>query len=288
MIDPVFIFLVNGSQTAFHHFFSTLPNLTYLKIMYNNQVGGPFQVYDILDQCTKLVRLDLTLGEDTTMVTSSDNQHPMYHNLVHLRAICKERSKCDMFIPLLRHLPNLHILQLAYPPSETAMHAIHKHCPQLQQLVLSDHPARANMFIDTVQQKQGLRLLCIDDESFEEDYLAKLITQHHNTLESIDLHASTNTPMSSFNIYRDKGTFKLKQLRSFHYEQLLSLDYIPFIEWVVNHAPNLESVKLICGVREMHNLSILMHRALRRSELTCEPFHQPDHSQALLCRHRDF
>lgn len=278
---PSVQFLVKGSQTAFHRFLVTLPNLTYLKITYDNQADGPFQVYDILDQCVKLVRLDLTLGEDTTMVTSSDNQHPMYYNLVHLQAICKKKSNCDMFISLLQHLPNLHILQLAYPPSETAMHAIHQHCPQLQQLFLSDRHARANMFIDIVQQQQGLRLLRIDDKSFEGDYLAKLITQHHNTLESIDLHASSGTPISSFNEYRDQGSFQLKRLRSFHYEAPRSPNYIPFIEWVVNHAPNLESVKLICSLREMHNLRILTRRALRRMELACTAFHQPDHWQYL-------
>lgn len=242
-------------------------------------------MYDILDQCTKLTRLDLTLGANTTMDTSSDNQHPVYHNLVHLQVIRMERCSNDMFTPLLRHLPNLRILLLSYPPSETAIQTIHQHCPELQQLILSDRHARA--VTDIVQQKQrGLRVLRIRHESFGGDYLAKLITLYHSTLESIVLYSAVPV---SFNIDRDRDTFELKQLRSFQFQTYGSPDYVPFIDWVINHAPNLESAKLLLPrTQHIPYLRTLMHRPLRRIELTSEyVFYQPDlslqpnHSQYL-------
>ncbi|CDS09581.1 hypothetical protein LRAMOSA10941 [Lichtheimia ramosa] len=286
---------MNGSQTAYHHFFSTLPNLTYLKITYNSPAYEPFQVYDILDQCTKLTRLDLTLDDNTTMVTSNDNQHPMYHNLVHLQAIRGEtgtdtmypdhiysrgiyweKSECDMFIPLLRHLHNLHTLQLSHPPSEAALTTIHQHCPQLQQLILSQYHARAVTGIvqQQQQQQQGLRLLRIHHISFEGDYLTKLITQYHSTLESIVFHVHLDIPVP----FNENLVFELKQLRSFQYN---SRYYLPFIDWVINHAPNLESIQLPSDMQHTDNLRTLMHRPLGRIELECASRHQPDHWQYL-------
>ncbi|CDS11782.1 hypothetical protein LRAMOSA04045 [Lichtheimia ramosa] len=274
---------INGSQRAYRHFFATLPNLTYLKITYDRLLNEPFQVYNILDQCTRLTRLDLTLGTNTTMAISSDNQHLMYHNLVHLQAIRKNRRSNDMFIPLLRHLPNLRKLQLSYPPSETAMHEIHQHYPELQQLILGQSHARANTdIVQQQQQQQGLRLLRIRHTSFEGDYLPKLIKQYHSTLESIVFHANSANPVSSFNEDRDQDAFELKQLQSFEFESRRPCDSTPFIDWVINHAPNLESVKLLLfGTQHTHNLRTLMHQSLRRIELTCEPLHQPDHSRYL-------
>lgn len=269
-------FLVNGTQEALLQLLEITPNLTHLDIKYDDNEQTPLSLFDVLDRCPRLIRLDFVCYPGSIIDTTYNSElDRIYGNITHLRTRYENLDNRDIFVPLIQRLPNLRLLALIYP-SSTGMTTIDQRCPKLQQLLLS-YPYVPIAIVDDIKEEEyetpGLRFLSLAGGTYEEDYVTDTMIRHKATLESLELKGG-QIPIEDF---IDLQNVELKQLKSLSFGDESRHGLLEFIEWVVQHAPNLESVETVDPKAWPHMLNgILRYRPLKRIGLYCASYHQPE------------
>ncbi|KAJ8657607.1 hypothetical protein O0I10_006671 [Lichtheimia ornata] len=245
------------------------PNLTHLHMTFDDDTQASFAAFDVLDRCPQLIRLNLTLSPNTIIdMTSNSQRDRTYDNITHLQAVCQNEDRRDVFIPLIQHLPNLRLLYLLYPPSSTNMNTIHQHCPKIQQLFLSFTHVPYKIHGDIKQEEEdipGLRLLSLHEGYYYNDYFPETMIQHSATLESLELKDSLLLYIPHVETFLGRDDVEFKQLKSLRFPDSSDPSFITFMEWVIEHAPNLESIDAIdLGAHTNVFNSTLRRRPLKR------------------------
>lgn len=240
------------------------PNLTYLDIKYIDNIETPFAVFEVLDRCPKLIRLDLLLHPDATLDTAISQLDRTYDNIIHFQAVCKNWHKVDMFIPLIQCMPNVRLLSLTYFPSSSIMNTIKQHCAKLQQLFLH-YPFVQHESLDDIKEDEedendipGLRLLTINGGFHNGNKIAETMIRHSATLESLVLEKEDMLQISPVGSWNCFGPVEFTQLKSLSIPPYFEDRMVHFIQWVVVHAPNLESLETIASGTALHHLMDLL------------------------------
>ncbi|CDH60861.1 predicted protein [Lichtheimia corymbifera JMRC:FSU:9682] len=255
---------VDGSQQALQELLDISPNLTHLDLKYFANID--MAIFELLDRCPKLIRLNLLVGGKATMDTTTRRQHNRsYGTIIHLEAVCEDSNKTDIFLPLIQRLPNLRHLSLTFTPSFSALDIIQTSCPKLQELYTSYPTLTYDVHDDVrcVDEGQGLKVLSFDGK-YDLLYVADIMMRHSATLESLvfkkDAFFITSTPR-----LWEQCDIQFSHLRTLSYEDRKKSTFIHFIDWVIEHAPNLRSVETIHGPMQRRHLdSTLRYRPLQR------------------------
>ncbi|CDH60783.1 predicted protein [Lichtheimia corymbifera JMRC:FSU:9682] len=272
---------VTCSQEALLQLLETTPNLTHLDMTFYDNPQIPFAPFDILDRCPQVIRLNLMLYPNVVIdMTHNSELSRIYGNITHLQAVCQNEERRDIFVPLIQHFPNLRLLSLTHPPSSTSMSTIHQHCPKLQQLFLSDEHEPHEIQDDIKEEEDdipGLRLLSIDARYYYGDYIPETMIRHHATLESLVLKKGIRLSIPHVETYLDRQDVEFKQLRSLTIPDVSQDSFMRFIDWVIQHAPNLQSIEGMDLTAHGHILSnTLRHRPFKRIGLHCTLQRQED------------
>lgn len=273
----------------FHQLLQIIPTLTHLNIDYG-RFGTPLAIWDVLDQCPKLIRLKIDLHLYATMDTANSQVDRPYGNVTHLQVICWDPMKNDIYIPLIKRLPNLCLLALTLSSSPAGLNIIQQHCPKLQGLYLSQRRVN-DVGLDEIsqqqqqQQQEGLRLLSLAGGTYDEDDIAALMVHNHDTLESIVLEGQffTITPTRALR----KDPVQFNNLRSLSYRYQPHYRSIDFYEWILQCAPNLESVETVNAATQRHVLDRTFSDdgPLKRIGLYCARDEQQPYERQFLKRH---
>lgn len=200
--------------------------------------------------------------------TASSQPHRTYDNIIHFQATCKSSHKVDTFIPLIPCMPNLVLLSLMCFPYWPIMDIIQQHCGNLQQLYLSFPPEpRATLDDITVENHiPGLRSLTINGGYHNGLQIAETMIRHSATLESLVLKKEDILQISPVGCWNRFGPVEFKQLKSLSIPAYFEDRTIYFIEWVIAHAPNLESLETIASDMTVRRLMDLLRdrRPLKR------------------------
>lgn len=174
----------------------------------------------------------------------------------------------DVLASVLQHFPNLLCLQyqdVSFLNSHV-LSAIQRHYPRLQYLILAservDHPDG----VPDIEQK-GLRGLHVYDgrkragqrrQLIAEDDMVDFLMKHAETLETITFES--RFPFSAPKKLLKKGTAEqvtFKRLRRRCYVHHSISEFRPFLLWIMQHAPYLESLHTVQDERQtrvMHDL----------------------------------
>lgn len=236
-----------------------------MDIFYVADIDTRLSIFELLDRCPKLIRLSLLLPGNAIMDTTTTRHGRTYDTITHLQAICEDHNKNGTFSPLIQRLPNLRLLSLKYLSSLPAWGIRQHQCQKLQQLYMSS-PTMTYDVHDEVQcedESPGLRVLSFDGR-YDMGYIANIMIRHSATLESLVFQEHTYFNTSTTRSWANRD-IQFNQLRSLSYENGTQRAFIDFMNWIIDHAPNLRSVETIHGAMQRHHLnSTLRERPLQR------------------------
>lgn len=197
-----------------------------------------YRLCDIFDACAELTCLSIMCHDTDLFFVSAQ-----YPKMIKLDLRTTEyRFNKDRMLSLLKAFPHLRSLRLRPSPGSDIFPVIQQYCPRLQHLFLDcvclhlpDLPKDAS---------KGLRVLCvaqgIGHAEFNGDDLIQFMMQHADTLETFII--GPEGFRFSKQLLDQMATFKrLAHIRVFSsIMRRLNLD--PFLLWIIQRAPKLESV----------------------------------------------
>ncbi|KAJ8657668.1 hypothetical protein O0I10_006734 [Lichtheimia ornata] len=249
-----------GFHMAWMELLGSLPNLRYLSIMFKVQPNS-LQLCDMLDQCTTIVQLRISMTEDFHF-TSSLHPERMYPNIRHLQVVYNPPGP-SRDVRFIEHFPGLRLLGLtSLPTNHEAVHTIFQYCPHLQQLYLGVEHRASDTEISRLHldDTQGLRLLSIHDVSLKGNLFEDLMRNHHATLQSFSLQGRCF--MYSPIVRRANNRVVFNQLRSLRFPTILGQGGINILTWIVSNAPCIQYVECMRGGVRGEILNALIGRPL--------------------------
>lgn len=208
-----------------------------------DQKVEPLQLFELLNQCPKLSRLNLM--KDTAFRLPGDIHHnTRYHN-VHQLAFTYGPSSRSIAIKLLQHFPALRALRLWSPPTcfdDVAM--IIQYCPKLQQLFLGDTTDTENVLCHQ-GESEGLLLLSIYGVRYDEYKIMRFLQEHCATLQVFELEHATPYPSPDSMLCNDPAM--LYQLRYLRFHGNLYPDTARLMRWIISRSPEIGLVEAFDG-----------------------------------------
>lgn len=218
-----------------------------------------YRLCDILDACGNLTSISM-LCNDIDLSSLSTMHYPKVIKL-DLRTTQFKFNK-HRIAPLLKPFPHLRSLRLRPSPGSDIFPVIQQYCPWLQQLFadcvclhLPDLPK---------DQGKGIRVLCVaqgtNHAKFNEGDLLRFMIQHSGTLETF-ITGSKGLDYTTNRLLDDQQatttTFnRLLHIRVPHPIHATKLN--PFLIWMIQHAPNLESIDTLWGRYQQPVLQALL------------------------------
>lgn len=224
-----------------------------------------YRLCDILDACANLTSISM-LCNDTDLSSLSTMHYPKVIKL-DLRATQFKFNK-HRIAPLRKLFPHLRSLRLRPSPGSDIFPAIQQYCPWLQQLFadcvclhLPDLPK---------DQGKGIRVLCvaqgIGHAKFNEGDLLRFMIQHSGTLETF-ITGSEGLDYITNRLLDDQQatTTTFNRLLRIRVPYLLRTNNLnPFLIWMIQHAPNLESIDTVWSSGQQPVVqALLKHRRFK-------------------------
>lgn len=163
---------------------------------------------------------------------------------------------------LLQHFPQLRILKLSPISGWDILPAVDQHCPFLQQLILTghwvDHPHMPIMHDDT-----GLRVLRVapseEPRNNNDDDIMQYMMKHSHTMEIFEFaYGKGFNTVGEMLLPEQVGKVIFNNLREIQYPANVNDAFITFALWMMQHAPQLESVGTVTGLNQQRVLQELM------------------------------
>ncbi|KAJ8657569.1 hypothetical protein O0I10_006633 [Lichtheimia ornata] len=266
--------------------------LTELDLEYGRYLPAkkPYRLCDVLNACPNLLSIRMSCGDID--MSSATKTYPKITKL-ELWNRDSEVTK-DITLSLFGPFPNLHYLKL-YPPLGSCMlPIIDQHCPLLQQLILTGRTPAFYDVDDMPEGNTGLRLLSVPtndfDDGFKEDEMVQYLMKHSETLEAFGIVASSGFSEPS-TLLQDPASQKVtfKRLRQINYLDDSQESLVSFLLWMIQHAPCLESVETVAGLRQapiMEALTQPDHQHIKRLGMKVSDF-PVDEEDELIQHHVD-
>lgn len=203
--------------------------------------GASHQLCDILDVCPNLRTISISHGVFHPSSTSKT-----YPRLVKLDLIDALIPKDDISV-ILRLFPQLRLLRVTPMPDHPILSAIAKSCPLLQQIILHNHARCCLPDVDDIQEGTGWRVLILDcprrKPKMDWRMLKRYFKAHCDTIERFEIGDGFQF-FAKRTLLQQQGREQvtLKQLRHIRYPTDASHDYIQLLIWLIQRAPQLESV----------------------------------------------
>ncbi|KAJ8652807.1 hypothetical protein O0I10_011546 [Lichtheimia ornata] len=261
---PEFLF------SALHTVASTLTDLRIEYGHYRSPTRAFFRLCDLLDACPNLVSIHVEACDiDMTSVTKT---YPKLTTLDVSQPKKSTRVDQGSISSLLKPFPQLRALKLFPVSGSDILPAIDQHCRLLQHLILS-RPSFHQPHFQPMQHDTGIRVLCIPTSSssgtYKEDDVIRYMMNHSKTIEILDFEYgkgfNTIGGMLLDQVVIQQVTFN--KLREIRYPANVNPRFISFVLWVIQHAPQLESVETVAGPAQERVFEELMkptHPHLKR------------------------
>lgn len=222
-------------------------SLTQLTIDYGgwDKDGKPTQLCDYLDECPNLVALSISYDDFNPTSVSCTYPRLKKLDLIHVKMRMDMRT-------FLRPLPQLQLLSIIPAPRSSILPDIDQSCPLLQQLLLAKHFYQNRPDISDIREDSRLRVVTVTDpgkrKKFKGDDMLRYIVKHRDTIERIDIESRFVFSVPS-TILHHESTLDIifMRLRQIHYPAHAVECYMPFIVWLLQHAPQLESIQTVHG-----------------------------------------
>lgn len=269
----------------------TLSNtLTDLEIEYGGYEAPTksYRLCDVLEACPNLVSIRMKHGDvDMSSVNKT------YPKIVKLDLWNKVMvANKDNISTLLRPFPQLRLLRMCPIPRSDFLPMIDQHCPLLQQLILTFQSPPFFDILDT-EERTGLRGLSVPTiyygESFTEDDTVRYVMKHSETLEAFGVMGRYGF-RSPNNLLEDVDCQQVtfKQLRQIHFLKDADESLTPFVLWMIQHAPHLESVETVFGPQQasiMQELTRPQHANLKRLRMQANYYPSGYEGEERLIKH---
>ncbi|KAJ8652752.1 hypothetical protein O0I10_011634 [Lichtheimia ornata] len=216
-----------------------------------------YRLCDILDACANLTSISMRCN-DTNLPFLFTMHYP---KIIKLDLwVTQFRFNKARIAPLLKPFPRLRSLRLRPSPGSDIFPAIQRYCPRLQQLFadcvclhLPDLPK---------DQGKGLRVLCvaqgIGHAKFNEDALLRFMMQHSDTLETF-ITGSDGLDFMARRLLDAQTTTTFNRLLHIRIPFIIrSSNLNPFLIWMVQHAPNLESIDTLWSSEQQPVIEALL------------------------------
>lgn len=184
---------VKGSQGHWMRLLQSIPALKCLRII-SKMMGSSLQVFEMLQYCPKLVQLDITLDNGSSVTFNMYHNHG-YPALRHLHA-SYEAANSAIVPRIIQHFTCLDVLRLTTPMiSYEDLSKVSQLCPQLQRLLLGNRNGTPHTENALLQQgdSRGIRLLFIQSSLFHGDCIARFLKEHATRLESVEVLLSASS-----------------------------------------------------------------------------------------------
>ncbi|KAJ8658033.1 hypothetical protein O0I10_006304 [Lichtheimia ornata] len=237
----------NQLLPVLHSMGASLTQLT-IDYQYCYTYGTPYRLSDYLDQCPNLVALSIQRGMfDTSFVSS---KYPKLKKLDLIKVNVKMDE--DTMLEFLRPIPQLQVLNIIPTPCSTILPAIHQSCPLLQQLFLAKNLPPCLSGLGDIHHHEGLRAMIVMDpgkkQRFKGDDMMGYIVKHCDTIESLEIGPGLKFSMPrtvlGHAVILDMTFIRLRQIS---YPTHAGACYIPLIVWLLQLAPQLESLETVHG-----------------------------------------
>ncbi|KAJ8652817.1 hypothetical protein O0I10_011556 [Lichtheimia ornata] len=224
-----------------------------------------YRLCDILDACPNLVSIRMVRGDiDMSTVTKT---YPKLTTLDVSKPDDIDMVNQEIISCLLRHFPQLRVLKMSPVSGSDIFPAVDQHCPLLQQLILTDRPFDQPYIQGIQEDTTGLRVLCMatPDESsnYNEDDMVRYMMKHSNTMEVFEMVFGKGFTTDGGMLLEQDATKKVtfNNLREIQYPANVNDRFITFAMWMMQHAPQLESMGTVTGPGQQRVFQELMKPA---------------------------
>lgn len=244
--------------------------LTDLRIEYGHYKDPKkrYRLCDFLEACPNLASIRMDHGDiDMSSVTKT------YPNLVKLQLWNTDYEVKQGNIPsLLQPFPQLRFLKISPVLSDSdVLPIIDQHCPLLQQLIFSGRSDHIFDISDT-PERSGLRALYVYSSdigySITEDDIVRYMMKHSETLEALGLVSGQgfHEPRTLLQHTTENQQVTFNRLRQINYPHDADESLVSFLLWIIQHAPNLESVETVAGEQQTRIMQELIPTSALPSE----------------------
>ncbi|KAJ8652796.1 hypothetical protein O0I10_011535 [Lichtheimia ornata] len=226
--------------------------LTDLDIEYGHRLTPKkrYRLRDVMEGCPHLVSLRMCRGNvDMSSVTKT------YPKLIKLELQNVSSNVYDGDMASVLHpFPQLRVLKLLPVSSSGLFPAIDSCCPVLQQLILSWQSSDFADLMD-IPERPGLRALSMSNMlgfgNFAENDMLEYLIKHSDTMEVLDIpyEYAFKTPKDLLQQEASRQV-TFKQLRRISYPFDAKEGLVPFILWIIQCAPHLESIGTVAGPQQ--------------------------------------